>query len=455
MNGMSVDVKAHLGKLPPFWNRNVLFFANLLSLFFGNALQTRTLKTEVGRIESYGGRLAPIMNVLFKGENNLLVLDRKPDEDLVSYFGQGLGLSLPEVVVLPFDRYITFPTRVEAGVDGLPADFRAITEHPAEWVDGFVTDECIVEIARCLGKTTLSELEGSRRGNNKFILHEFLISDGLPSFDTEIAKAPEDLDACVASIRSQGYSKAVIKSQVGASGVGMVKIDTDCKPESIPDYFFYEGPCLVQGWLQVGEGGVRRLYSPSVQMFIHDDAVYLYDVTEQILSDDSVHQGNHAPPPYLDQCPYVSQSLLDQSRRVGSWLHQQEYRGTASIDFVVVGRSDTFEIFVCEINARITGATYPSILARHFVPGGSWIMRNLALASPMRGKRILEEIGQAGYLYTHGKAQGILPINFNLDENGLVDKGQYLFIAENSGGCAEMMDEIEEALPIHWSHDRD
>jgi hypothetical protein len=455
MNGMSVDVKAHLGKLPPFWNRNALFFANLLSLFFGNTLQTRSLKKEVGRIESYGGRLAPIMNILFKGGNNLLVLDRKPDEDLVAYFEKGLGLSLPEVAVLPFDRYITFPARVEAGIDGLPADFRTIAEHPAEWVDGFVTDECIVDIARSLGKATLSELEGSRRGNNKVLLHEFLVSDGLPSFDTQIATSPDDLDACVAAIRDQGYSRAVIKAQVGASGVGMIKIDTVSRPASVPDYFFYEGPCLVQGWLQVGEGGVQRLYSPSVQMFIHDDAVYLYDVTEQILSDESVHQGNHAPPPYLEQSPDVKQTLVDQSRRVGSWLHQQEYRGTASIDYVVVGRNDAIEIFVCEINARITGATYPSILARNFVPGGSWIMRNLALASPLQGKRILEEIDRAGYLYRCGKAQGILPINFNSDENRLVDKGQFLFIADNSGGCAEMMDEIEETLPIHWSHDRD
>ena len=235
---MSVDVKVQLGELPPFWNRNALFFANLLSLFFGNTLQTRTLKAEVGRIESYGGRLAPIINILFKGGNNLLVLDRKPDEDLVNYLEGELGLGLPEVAVLPFDRYVTFPARIEAGLDGLPADFHVIAEYAAEWVDGFVTDECIVDIARCLGKTTLSSLEGSRRGNNKVLLHEFLVSDELPHFDTEIATAPGDLEACVAAIRDRGYARAVIKVQVGASGVGMIKIDTSTRPISVPEYIF-------------------------------------------------------------------------------------------------------------------------------------------------------------------------------------------------------------------------
>ena len=82
-------------------------------------------------------------------------------------------------------------------------------------------------------------------------------------------------------------------------------------------------------------------------------------------------------------------------------------------------------------------------------------MRNLALQSPMQGKRILNEIDDAGFLYSCGKSAGILPINFNSAEDKQVDKGQFLFIADNSGGCAEMMDEIEDALPIHWSHARD
>ena len=89
----------------------MVFFANLLSLFYGNEEETQSLREEVGRIESYGGRLAPILNILFKGGNNLLVLERELDVDLMSYFERDLALSIPELVVLPHQRYVDFPHR--------------------------------------------------------------------------------------------------------------------------------------------------------------------------------------------------------------------------------------------------------------------------------------------------------------------------------------------------------
>ena len=42
------------------------FFANLLALFFGNEAETKSLADEVGEIDSYGGRLIPILNLIFR-----------------------------------------------------------------------------------------------------------------------------------------------------------------------------------------------------------------------------------------------------------------------------------------------------------------------------------------------------------------------------------------------------
>ena len=40
----------------------------------------------MGEVDSYGGRLIPILNILFKGPDNVLILERPPDETLCNYF---------------------------------------------------------------------------------------------------------------------------------------------------------------------------------------------------------------------------------------------------------------------------------------------------------------------------------------------------------------------------------
>ncbi|MCB1089114.1 MAG: hypothetical protein KDM63_18910, partial [Verrucomicrobiae bacterium] len=74
----AIPVIASPGTLPPFWDRNAVFIANLLGLFFGNEEETRLLSEEVGEVDSYGGRLIPIIDLLFAGPGkNLLVLERE------------------------------------------------------------------------------------------------------------------------------------------------------------------------------------------------------------------------------------------------------------------------------------------------------------------------------------------------------------------------------------------
>ena len=445
------------GQLPGFWQRDVTFFANLLSLFFGNEGGTASLRNEVGEIDSYGGRLVPLINLLFKKPSNLLVLQNAPDEALCRYFRDDLGLSLPEMHILPHAEFLEFgDATVEDRSDGKSV----LADHSSRWIDGFVTDATLEQIAKRLGKQTITTESGSRRGNNKLLLHQFLEESGLPVVDTCIAESPTDVRRCVRELVKRGFRSAVIKAQVGASGIGMAKledIDRDIAIAEAPEYLFHEGPCLVQGWLEPGNGTVTGLRSPSVQLFIDDGAVYLYDVTEQILSESSVHEGNESPPPYFDLFPGLKKEIMHQAGAAAQWLHSVGYRGTASADLIVAGREgrDMPEVYVCELNARVTGATYPSVLARHFLPQGAWLHRNLRLREPLTGDALLHMLGEGGHVYDVGETRGVLPVNFNFGKDRLIHKGQFLCIAESREGCHDYLRRMQAETDVEWAFDRD
>ena len=362
-----------MAKIPDFWNRDVLFFANLMSLFFGNELELEELENLVGEIDSYGGRLVPVINTIFKGENNVLVLERAPDKSLCQYFTSHLGLSLPRIEVLSHQDYL-------ANAQSAFNWAKKRISHDKYWLDGYVTDDALSTWAANPSKPTISSTSGSHRGNNKRLLHEFLMASDLPLPITRLASDDSQVRNRLLELKGMGFNKAAVRSAVGASGIGTIKADLgdeDAIP-STPDFFFREGPCLVQGWIEVGINKVIDVKSPSVQLFLDDSSVHLYDITDQILSKDSVHEGNVSPPPYLDED--LKTELLRQADLVGGWLHSQGYRGTGSIDYIVARQSDMNAtiVYTSEINARITGATYPSVLARRFIPSGAWLMETSA-----------------------------------------------------------------------------
>ncbi|MFQ5965073.1 MAG: hypothetical protein ACE5KZ_12420 [Candidatus Scalinduaceae bacterium] len=454
---MSLEIKNTLGQLPTFWNRSVIFFANMLSIFYENFGELEKLKQQIRGVETYGGRLIPIINLIFRGGENLLVLERPPDQTLIRYFQEDLGLSLPNIAILPHSVYDSLLTQVDKlSHDEISPTLTSIHKHHATWIDGFVSDNVLINIAKALNKPTISSLEGSKRGNNKFLLHNHLCEMGFPVFDTISASSPEDIPACITTLHKKGYKKAVVKAQIGASGIGIINLSTtSCNTNTIPEHFFFEGPCMVQGWLDDTVTNICYLGSPSVQLFLDDKAVSLYDITEQILSADSVHEGNLTPPPYFSKGDLVYEELLRQARAAGSWLHDQGYRGTASIDFLVVDRQGAVEVRVCEINARVTGATYPAVIARHFLPRDAWLMRNIRFVKPLRDTSLLKMLDQAGYLYHPNMQEGVLPVNFNLDEKGGVQKGQFLFLGKTLDDCLNMLEQIESILPLSWRYDRD
>ncbi len=348
---------------------------------------------------------------------------------------------------------MTLPKTLETGC---PAWLQSLHDHPAPWVDGFVTDATLVKIAAALEKRTVSTLEGSKKGNNKYLLYCHQVEQDLPAFDTVMASDRSELFACLEKLEHMGYRKAVVKAQIGASGYGMIILEIGTAQwQEAPDHLFFEGPAMVQGWIDNEMAGVERIGSPSVQMFLSEESLFLFDLTEQILSEQSVHEGNISPPPYVQGRPELQEELLRQAAIAGTWLHRQGYRGTASTDFLVVQRQGKTEPIICEINARVTGATYPAILARHFKRGGCWSMRNIRFRTSLDGRDLLSLMDRAGVLYRPGQPKGMIPFNFNTDAEGKVMKGQFVCIGDDHNDCSALLIQAWSQLPVEWGYDRD
>ena len=375
------------------------------------------------------------------------MLEREPDPDLREYFEGTAHLKIPETMILPHQEYLVLGNE---GNDSPLLD--VIRDHAAERMDGYVTDSVLTKLAKKTGKRSFSSKNGSRKGNNKYLLHCFLEEAGLPAPRTEIAESTSDVGECLDRLEKAGFS-AVVKAPMGASGIGLIKVpslaDREEIANSVPEHFFTEGPCLVQGWLQAGQFDILAMRSPSVQLFLNEEEVILYDITEQILSGDSVHEGNESPPPYLAENPAWRAELLRQAGEAGKWLHSQGYRGTGSADFLLTEKEGgEFEVYVCELNARVTGATYPSVLAHHFMPDGCWLLRNLRFTEPGTGKQLLDLLKTSRDLYIPYESEfGIVPVNFNFGPDGLIHKGQFLCLAPSSGGSKMLLNMAKLDLP--------
>lgn len=452
----ALTIRSTPGELPVLWDRRVIFVANLLSLFFGNTSQTQNLRREVGPIETYGGRLIPILGLLFHASGtNSVVLERTPDARLLAYFKHDLGLALPDVAILSPDVYATLDAVDRAPHPEILRFVEQMRDAAPRWLDGFVTDSALERLAGLLGCRTISTARASQSGNNKLLLHEHLAVSGLPLFDTRIAEDPAEVATLLGDLRRLGYAQAVVKAPIGASGIGIVRLSTGDGSPRVPDYLFREGACLVQGWLDTSCPGVTAVHSPSVQLFLDATTLTLFDLTEQILDPHSIHEGNLAPPPWLEDQPATRAELLRQAAIAGSWLHQRGYRGTASVDFHVAERADHLEVRVCEINARVTGATYPALLARHFTRNSAWLLRNLRFDATVSGHDILTALDDAAQLFRPGASRGILPVNFNPDPSGAIAKGQFLSLAPTPEEAVALLDRACAILPMRSVFDRD
>ncbi len=449
---MTQVTRSFEGSLPTICDQDIIFFANILSIFYGNKQETDILRKEVGALETYGGRVIPILNLISSGKNNVIILEKEPNKDLLSYFYKDLNLTLPQLEVIDHRLYELLNEDESYSLE-LNEFVEQIKSFSAGCLHGYVTDSALEKLAGLAQKETLCSSKSSREGNNKFSLFEYLKGIDLPIFDTCVAQTSGELGDCYETLKSLGYKKAVIKAPIGASGIGMLKVSLNDALKELPDYLFYEGPCMVQGWLDDSIKGVEYIGSPSLQMMINQNGCVLYDITEQILSVDSIHEGNVSPPYYMEDG--FKEDVLQQSEVAARWLHDQGYRGTASIDFLYTKRDSVPELRICEINARVTGATYPSVLARHFFPKGAWLMRNLSFSKALEADAILQMLEGSNLLYRPGMPAGVLPFNFNPDEKTFIGKGQFLFLAPTMLETTGLLKRMTNMDNLQGSFDRD
>jgi len=224
---------------------------------------------------------------------------------------------------------------------------------------------------------------------------------------------------------------------------------------------FHRESVLVQGWVEEGLHGVETISSPSVQFFCGDDnRISLYDLTDQLLSRNSVHEGNISPPLSIPAKSPIRDEIIRQAGEVASWIASLGYKGTGSIDFLVFAQDGRMRVYVCEVNARVTGATYPSLLARHFKPNSAWLMRNMLFKPTMDARSFLKHLDAQGILFKPNREDGVIPVNIIVTESGVTDSGkvekaQLLFLAETAERCIEMLNEFPSRAPMECCFDRD
>jgi hypothetical protein len=443
-------VVVQLGKLPLCWQYSTIFFANLACIFFGEPLKTKEISDNVMGFHSYGARLLPILGLLFRGDRNLLLLPEKPQPDLAAFFRDQLKLGLPEIVIVSpphscGNQALTIDTAI----------LQRLAESAAEVIDGYVTDSALENLASRIGKRSINTMQSCLLANDKIGLHRFLQRRGLPVFDGGESDSPSELTAVLDDLAGRGYRKAAVRAAIGASGFGMQLIDLHSRRQ-LSASLAAEERLLVQGWIEEGRRGCRQLASPSVQFFCGENGqVVLYDFTDQLLSNNSVHEGNMSPPISLAAEEKAKDEILRQAAEVAAWISELDYRGPASVDFLIWRQEGELRVQVCEVNARVTGATYPSLLALHCNPGGAWLMRNMVFGPCMDVAGFLAFLKDKGLLFAPGAGRGILPINTICAENGQIVKCQMLFVDSGPAGCLAMLEEFPRLLPASCRFERD
>lgn len=444
------QVVVQLGKLPACWQYSTVFFANLACIFFGNPLKTKELSDNVMGFHSYGARLLPVLGLLFHGDRNMLLLPEMPQPDLTAFFRDQLKLGLPEIVIISPPH--------SCGDQALTVDLatmQRLADSEAEVVDGYVTDSALEIFASRIGKRSINTMQSCLLANDKIGLHRFLLRRGLPVFDGGESESATELTAILDDLAARGYRKAAIRAAIGASGFGMQLIDLQSRRQLAPS-LAAEERLLVQGWIEEGRHGCRQIASPSVQFFCGGNGhVVLYDFTDQLLSNNSVHEGNMSPPISLASSEEAKDEILRQAAEVAAWISELNYRGPASVDFLVWRQDGQLRVHVCEVNARVTGATYPSLLALHSNPGGAWLMRNMVFGPCMDVAGFLSFLKERRLLFVPGSGRGIIPINTICADNGQILKCQLLFLDEQPSGCLAMLEDFPALLPASCRFERD
>lgn len=214
--------------------------------------------------------------------------------------------------------------------------------------------------------------------------------------------------------------RVIIKGAYGASGSSTLIVENNS--ESIR-----------QALNKIAEKSDNRIYiievmldvivSPNVLMYIEPGSgrISCVSVTEQILTEKLVHEGNVYPP-----SAKTVRGMMSSARKISKWLVAEGYSGLVGFDFgeYLCMETRNLTYFFAEINPRTNAAAYPKALMGHLnmqqrQKGRPYI--ETFLSSNIRTKAT--SFAQLNELYGHlffksKTGKGCVPYNTGCLENG-------------------------------------
>lgn len=150
--------------------------------------------------------------------------------------------------------------------------------------------------------------------------------------------------------------------------------------------------------------------SPNVEVVATPGSEFQATATDQILSPDLVYQGSRHP-----SLARAVDRMLEDSLRMARWMHAKGFGGRVGFDFVEHDGSTEPGYFLCEINPRVNGASYPVELVARL----GELAAELGAPAPRAFVARFVAVDAASYpeveerceflLYDSGRGEGIIP----------------------------------------------
>lgn len=214
--------------------------------------------------------------------------------------------------------------------------------------------------------------------------------------------------------------RVIVKGSYGASGSSLVIVENN--PESIKKALSKIAGRIDNG-IYIVEVMLDIIVSPNILMHIEpgNGRILCVCVTDQLLSDKLVHEGNVYPP-----SAKTLKGMMNSARRISKWLQAEGYCGLVGFDFGEYFNSKTreFKHFLAEINPRTNAATYSKSLMEHLnrkqkQKGGPYIEAFLSANVKTNAGSFAELKESYGHLFFNPKTgKGLVPYNTGCLEYG-------------------------------------
>jgi hypothetical protein len=239
--------------------------------------------------------------------------------------------------------------------------------------------------------------------------------------------------------------KVIIKGSYGASGFSIIIVESS--PESVNNALSKIANSAGNS-IYIVEEMLEVTFSPNILMHIKPDCgrISCVCVTDQLLSDDLIHQGNAYP-----SSARTLPDMINSAQGVSKWLQGKGYSGLVGFDFGEYSVPGTREIkhFLAEINPRINAATYPKSLMEHLnrkqrQKGAPYIEAFVSANIKTNARSFAELHESYGHLFFKPEiGKGLVPYNVGCLENG---KFTMAFFGKSRNEVEEMYEDFKNEL---------